>query len=125
MVNWYKEYYGLANNYKEIGGVWHGYVRLPVALAFGEKFPVIGFDISSKRIQTLKQYVDYTGEMSEEEPRKRKIDHEENPQKLQECDFIIIAVPTPIDETKKSDLNPLISAFKIVGENLKIGTIIV
>jgi len=124
-VNWYMEYYELKNLPQKIGVVGLGYVGLPVALAFGEKFPVIGFDISSKRIQTLKQHVDYTGEISEEELRKIKIDYTENPQRLQECDFIIITVPTPIDETKRPDLNPLIAASETVGKNLKAGAIVV
>lgn len=57
-------------------------MRLPVAIAFAEKFFVIGFDINAKRIQTFKQYIDYTGEVSEEELRNNKIDYTENPKRL-------------------------------------------
>ena len=110
---------------KKIGVVGLGYVGLPVALAFSKKFPVIGFDINKKRIETLQQNEDYTGEVSSEELKTTNIHYTTNPTRLKECNFIIITVPTPIDETNRPDFAPLISASKTIGKQLQKGTIVV
>ncbi|MFC3883546.1 nucleotide sugar dehydrogenase [Bacillus songklensis] len=119
------EYYGLKNFNRKIGVVGLGYVGLPVALSLSNKFPVVGFDINPKRIQTLKENIDYTGEVSKEELKRAPISYTENPKELEECNFIIVTVPTPIDDTKRPDLKPLISASKTVGDHLQKGTIVV
>ncbi|PYI57196.1 nucleotide sugar dehydrogenase [Paenibacillus flagellatus] len=110
---------------RKIGVVGLGYVGLPVAVAFGELQPIVGFDINPQRINTLKQGNDYTGEVSVEELKGAAIEYTNDPQYLSKCDFIVIAVPTPIDEAKKPDLNPLIKASETVGRHLRPGTIIV
>ncbi|MDA8226631.1 MAG: nucleotide sugar dehydrogenase [Desulfitobacterium hafniense] len=110
---------------RKIGVVGLGYVGLPVAVAFGEKQPIIGFDINPHRIATLQQNTDYTGEVLEEELKKAQIDFTSNAEKLKDCDFIIVAVPTPIDKAKQPDLTPLIKASETVGKNLQPGTIVV
>ena len=110
---------------KKIGVVGLGYVGLPVALAFSKKFPVIGFDINKKRIEALQQNEDYTGEVSSEELKTTNIHYTTNPTRLKECNFIIITVPTPIDETNRPDFAPLISASKTIGKQLQKGTIVV
>lgn len=111
--------------YIKIGVVGLGYVGLPVALAFSKKFPVVGYDVNKKRIETLKQYEDYTGEVTPEDLKTGSIQFTTTPTLLEECNFIIITVPTPIDKTNQPDLNPLISASKNVGKQLKKGTIVV
>ncbi|MDF2713121.1 MAG: nucleotide sugar dehydrogenase [Paenibacillus sp.] len=110
---------------RKIGIVGLGYVGLPVAVAFGEKQPIVGFDINPNRIETLRQGWDYTGEISEEELKAASIDFTSDPVKLNDCDFIIIAVPTPIDDAKKPDLTPLIKASESVGRHLRRGAIVV
>lgn len=124
-VDWYKEYYGHNPVKRIIGVVGLGYVGLPVAVAFSEKFPVTGFDINSNRINTLKQNLDYTGELSKDELIAAEITYTDDPEKLKDCNFIIITVPTPIDATKRPDLTPLISASELVGRRLKKETIVV
>lgn len=110
---------------RKIGVVGLGYVGLPVAVAFGEKMPVIGFDISKKRVISLKEGIDYTGEISKEKLVKADIDYTCDEKKLSSCNFIIIAVPTPINPDKTPNLNAVIGASKIVGRNLVKGSIVV
>lgn len=110
---------------RSIGVVGLGYVGLPVAVAFGEKQPIVGFDINRNRISTLKQGIDYTGEVTEEELKRSNIDFTDDALRLGDCDLIVVAVPTPIDDSKKPDLVPLIKASETVGKQLKAGTIVV
>lgn len=110
---------------RKIAVVGLGYVGLPLAVAFGEKQPVVGFDISERRIATLKQGIDYTGEFSPEELRKAAILYTSDPQKLAECDFIIVAVPTPVNRVHQPDLTLLIKASETVGRYLQPGSIVV
>lgn len=124
-VQWYKSYYKISTNKRKVGVVGLGYVGLPVALAFGKTFPVLGFDINSKRIEELKQFIDRTGEVSSNELQNSYVEFTTNEKKLSECDFIIVSVPTPIDNKKNPDLTPLIKASETVGRNLSRGSIIV
>jgi UDP-N-acetyl-D-galactosamine dehydrogenase len=110
---------------RKIGVVGLGYVGLPVAVAFGEIGNIIGFDINEQRIESLKKYIDFTGEVSEKELRETSIEFTSSPNKLGECDFLIVAVPTPIDEFKQPDLTPLVKASETVGKHVKPGTIVV
>lgn len=113
------------NSLRKIAVVGLGYVGLPLALAFGEKQPVVGFDISEQRIATLKRGVDYTGEFSQEELQGKNVLYTTDPQKLAECDFIIVAVPTPVNRVHQPDLTLLIKASEIVGRHLQPGSIVV
>ncbi|WP_416826524.1 nucleotide sugar dehydrogenase [Ectobacillus polymachus] len=124
-VQWYKSYYKISTNKRKVGVVGLGYVGLPVALAFGKIFPVVGFDINSKRIEELKMHIDRTGEVSSNELQTSYIEFTTNEKKLSECDFIIVTVPTPIDSKKNPDLTPLIKASETVGRNLSTGSIVV
>ncbi|MFZ5945149.1 MAG: nucleotide sugar dehydrogenase [Bacillota bacterium] len=102
-----------------------GYVGLPIAVAFGESQPIVGFDISKHRIETLQRNIDYTGEIPQEELAQTRINYTTDPVMLRECNFIIVAVPTPINEAKQPDLTPLIKASETVGKYMQKGTIIV
>lgn len=102
-----------------------GYVGLPVAISFGNYFNVLGFDINSDRISELKRFYDRTGELTEDELKVAKVQFTNDPLLLRNCDFIIVAVPTPINNVNQPDLSPLIRASEIVGENLSSGTIVV
>lgn len=110
---------------RKIGVVGLGYVGLPLAVAFGEQQSVIGYDKNSTRIEELVKGWDRTGEVSKEGLSNTKIEFTADSSKLQLCDFIIVAVPTPVDEAKIPDLTPLVSASEVVGENLKKGSIVV
>lgn len=110
---------------RKIAIVGLGYVGLPIAVAFGEKQPVVGFDINKHRIETLKQGIDYSGEVSKQELIRANINFASDPGILKECDFMIVAVPTPVNSSKQPDLNALIKASETVGLNLKKGDIVV
>lgn len=110
---------------RKIGVVGLGYVGLPVAVAFGELWPIVGFDINETRVASLRQGRDYTGEVPESALKSAMIRFTSDPEVLGECDFIIVAVPTPIDQAKKPDLTPLAKASETVGRVLKPGAIVV
>ena len=102
-----------------------GYVGLPVAVAFGQLSKVIGFDSNQKRIDELIDGVDKTGEVISSELSSSNIYFTSDLNDLSKADFHIISVPTPIDNSKKPDLNPLFSASRAVGKILKKGDIVV
>jgi UDP-N-acetyl-D-glucosamine/UDP-N-acetyl-D-galactosamine dehydrogenase len=102
-----------------------GYVGLPVAVAFGQIAKVIGFDINQKRVDELKNGIDKTGEVISSELSASDVHFTSDVNELSKADFHIIAVPTPIDSSKKPDLKPLLSASKSVGKILKKGDIVV
>ena len=102
-----------------------GYVGLPLAVAFGRKTGVIGFDVNRQRINELKQGIDKTKEVSNEELAGVEIEFTNDPVQIKNATFVIVAVPTPIDESKRPDLKYLESASEIVGKNLNKGAIVV
>ena len=103
-----------------------GYVGLPVALALAKKFaPVIGFDISQRRIAALRAAKDTTGEVSEAELRETRLRLTDDPEALGEASFVIVTVPTPIDGERRPDLAPLQSACALIGPRLRPGSVVV
>jgi len=102
-----------------------GYVGLPIALEFARKMTVIGFDINEDRIQLMKKGIDPCNELVTEAFEDTDIVFTSNPEDLRKASFFIVAVPTPIDEYKQPDLQPLISASKTVGKVLKKGDFVV
>ena len=110
---------------RNIAVVGLGYVGLPVAVTFGNKHKVIGFDINEARIQELKNNYDRTNEVTEEKFKKTNIEYTSNAEDLKQADFIIVAVPTPIDKHNKPDLLPLLKASETVGKVITPDTIVV
>lgn len=103
-----------------------GYVGLPLAVEFGKKHPVIGFDINQHRIEELKSGTDHTLEVSDEElARAKQLQFSSDINELAECNFYIVTVPTPIDQYKQPDLTPLVKASTAIGSVLKAGDIVV
>ncbi len=103
-----------------------GYVGLPLAVEFGKKVPVIGFDIHQKRIDELNNGQDHTLEVSKEEIQQAfKLRYTSSLEDLKDCNFFIVTVPTPIDDFKQPDLTPLIKASTSIGQVLKKGDIVV
>ena len=103
-----------------------GYVGLPVAVAFGRERPTIGYDLSRRRIENLRHHVDVTGEVSGEELRAaRQLAVSHAPADLAAADFVIVAVPTPINAARQPDLAPLESASETVGRYLKRGAVVI
>src|SRR4051812_8721969 len=103
-----------------------GYVGLPVAVAFGRSRPTIGYALSKKRIENLRHHVDATGEVSTADLMEaRQLRATPYPTDLGEADFIIVAVPTPINAARQPDLSPLESASETVGRYMKPGATVV
>jgi UDP-N-acetyl-D-glucosamine/UDP-N-acetyl-D-galactosamine dehydrogenase len=103
-----------------------GYVGLPVAVAFGRQRACIGYDLSQKRIQNLAHHVDATGEVTTAELMAAKhLRPTDDPAALREADFIIVAVPTPINAARQPDLSPLESASETVGRHMKPGATVI
>jgi UDP-N-acetyl-D-galactosamine dehydrogenase len=105
-----------------------GYVGLPVALAFARKFPgSIGFDINKARVDELNRNHDRTGETSSDELKSAglKCTASIDEVKAAQCTFFVVAVPTPVDETKRPDLTPLVRASETVGKVITKGSVVV
>jgi UDP-N-acetyl-D-glucosamine/UDP-N-acetyl-D-galactosamine dehydrogenase len=103
-----------------------GYVGLPVAVAFGKERPTIGYDLSKKRVENLRHHVDATGEVATAELMEaRQLRATSYAAELEQADFIIVAVPTPINAARQPDLSPLESASETVGRYMKPGAIVV
>lgn len=102
-----------------------GYVGLPLAVCLAEHFKVIGYDRKSERISELKAGKDRTLEVPEEELKRSRMDFTDTPEDLKQCRFIIVAVPTPIDEYRNPDLGPLRSSSLTVGRQISEGSCVV
>jgi UDP-N-acetyl-D-glucosamine/UDP-N-acetyl-D-galactosamine dehydrogenase len=116
----------LENNTLRIGVIGLGYVGLPLALEFGRKFPVVGFDINHERIAQLEKGHDSTLEADQNAIASATyLSFTSDPAQLADCTVYIITVPTPIDNFNKPDLNPLIQASTAIGRLLKKGDIVI
>ncbi len=103
-----------------------GYVGLPLAVEFGRRRPVVGFDINQGRIDELKAGNDFTLETTQEELEAAKqLSYTTSTDDIRACNCYIVTVPTPIDEHKRPDLTPLIKASETVGTVLKQGDIVI
>lgn len=102
-----------------------GYVGLPLAVSFGKKQNIIGFDINESRIEELKRGFDRTNEVEANELKSASVQFTSNPAHLSNASFIIVAVPTPISENKQPNLIPLLKASETIGEYISKGTIVV
>ena len=103
-----------------------GYVGLPVALALAGKFaPVIGFDISSRRIGELRRRADVTGEISEAALHATRLELSDDADVLTRASFIVVTVPTPIDAARRPDLAPIENACALIGPRLQPGSVVV
>lgn len=103
-----------------------GYVGLPLAVEFGKKRETIGFDLSQAKVDSYRKFIDPTGEMSSDDLRaSRQLTVTTNPADLAEADYIIVAVPTPVDDTHQPDFSPLVGASGAVGKHMKKGAIVV
>lgn len=103
-----------------------GYVGLPLAVEFGKKFKTIGFDLSEAKVAAYRNFVDPTGEVASDELRAAHLlEPTSDASRLSEADFIVVAVPTPVDDAHQPDFSPLVSASRSVGQNLKKGAIVV
>jgi UDP-N-acetyl-D-galactosamine dehydrogenase len=103
-----------------------GYVGMPLAVEFGKKRTTIGFDLSTSKIESYRKHIDPTGELSSDELRAAtQLSVSTDPATLADADFIVVAVPTPVDIAHNPDFTPLAGASKTVGMHMKKGSIII
>jgi len=103
-----------------------GYVGLPVAVAFGKARDTVGYDLSTRKVRDLRKFEDPTGEVPPEELRAaRRLEVTDDPEKIARADFIIVAVPTPVNAARQPDLTPLEGASRVVGKHMKAGATVV
>lgn len=109
-----------------IGIIGLGYVGLPLAVEFGRKRPVVGFDVNQTRIDALTKGEDSTLEVTADElAASKKLRFTADPEELASCSIYIVTVPTPIDAHKRPDLTPLLRASETIGKILKKGDIVI
>ncbi len=109
-----------------IGVLGLGYVGLPLAVAFGRRYPTIGYDLNGQRIEALRNGIDVTREVDGAElAEATQLHFSNNREDLAACTYFIVTVPTPIDTSKRPNLQPLVSASEIVGRFLKSGDIVI
>ncbi len=109
-----------------IGVIGLGYVGLPLSVELGKKYKTIGYDINKERINNLRNKIDYTNEISSKELKKSKnLNFTNSLKEISKCNFFIIAVPTPINFSKKPDLRMLKKASENIGKILKKNDIVV
>lgn len=118
-------YTDIVEKKEKISVVGLGYVGMPLAVAFAKKACVIGFDLNQNKIDLYKSGIDPTGEVGNEEISKTSIEFTADPKDLRKARFHIVAVPTPVNQDHTPNLSPVESASKIVGENLKKGSVVV
>lgn len=112
--------------YKTIGVIGLGYVGLPLAVAFGKRYRVIGYDMSAAKVAAYRGGIDPTGEVSGDELRSASgLEYTTDPDALKAADAIIVAVPTPVDDAHNPDFGPLIGASQTVGKNLRNGATVI
>ena len=103
-----------------------GYVGLPLAVEFGKKFRTIGYDLSTQKVAAYREYGDPTGEVTSEELRAAKgLTVTTDPTRFSEAEYIIVAVPTPVDIVRRPDFGPLLSASETVGRHMKRGATVI
>jgi UDP-N-acetyl-D-galactosamine dehydrogenase len=103
-----------------------GYVGLPLAVEFGKKFETLGFDLAADKVAAYARYVDPTGEVSSEDLRAAtRLTCSTDPAVIGKADFIVVAVPTPVDDAHQPDFTPLMKSSESVGRHLKRGATVV
>lgn len=117
-------YQGLISGTEKLALVGLGYVGMPIAVEFAKHVKVIGFDINEKRINEYKNGIDATNEVGEA-IKDTTVDFTADPERLKEAKFIVVAVPTPVNDDNSPDLRPVEGASHTVGQNLAPGSIVV
>lgn len=103
-----------------------GYVGLPLVVEFGKRTRTIGFDINLAKVESCRRWVDPSRELADEQLRAAEhAVYTEDPKMLGEADFIIVSVPTPVDDAHNPDFTPLIGASQSAGQHMKKGAIVV
>ena len=115
----------LLNGEETISVIGLGYVGLPLAIAFAEHMRVVGFDLNRRKIEMYRAGIDPTREVGDDMIRATSVEFTEDPSRLREARFHIVAVPTPTHADHTPDLRPLAAASRLLGMNLEKGSIVV
>jgi UDP-N-acetyl-D-galactosamine dehydrogenase len=118
-------YNRLINKESKLALIGLGYVGLPIALEFAKKIKVVGFDINQERVNLMKQGIDPSKELDKSAFDNSDIHFTADIEEIRDCNFYIVAVPTPIDDSLLPDLKPLLGASSTVGKVLKKGDYVV
>jgi UDP-N-acetyl-D-galactosamine dehydrogenase len=118
-------YEKLVNKEEKLCVIGLGYVGMPIAVAFAKKIDVIGFDINKPKIELYKSGIDPTNEVGNDAIKKTTVTFTSNEEEIKKAKFHIVAVPTPINQDKTPDLNPVEQSSRVVGRNLTKGSIVV
>lgn len=118
-------YEKLAAKEEKLALVGLGYVGMPIAVAFSKKINVIGFDLNEAKIELYKNGIDPTNEVGNDAIKACTVDFTADETRLREAKFLIVAVPTPVNDDHTPDLTPVEGASRIVGRNLQKGSIVV
>ncbi len=118
-------YEKLVNHEAKLALVGLGYVGMPIAVAFAKKIDVIGFDFNKEKIEKYQNGIDPTNEVGNDAIKNTKVQFTADPASLKEASFVIVAVPTPVNEDHTPDLTPVEGASRFVGQNLKKGAVVV
>ncbi len=102
-----------------------GYVGLPIAISFAKKYETYGFDINKEKVDKYIAGIDITGEIGTNALKETKLIFTTNPEIIKKADYIIVTVPTPIDNKKNPDLSFVENATELIGRNLTKGSIII
>ena len=117
-------YQGLISGKNKLALVGLGYVGMPLAVEFAKHIKVIGFDINERRINEYRNGIDATNEVGDA-IKDTMVEFTADPTKLKEASFIVVAVPTPVNEDNTPDLKPVEGASRTIGQNLSAGSIVV
>lgn len=117
-------YQRLISGKEKLALVGLGYVGMPIAVEFAKHIKVIGFDINEKRVNEYKNGIDSTNEVGDA-IKDTTVEFTADPTKLKEARFIVVAVPTPINEDNTPDLRPIVGACRTIGQNMSAGSIVV
>ena len=115
----------LQSRKKKISVIGLGYVGLPLALEFAREHEVIGFDINADRVEMMKQGLDPSEELDSNAFENRSIEFTADPERLRDAHFHIVAVPTPVNDSKVPNLKPVLAAARTVGNVLKKGDYVI
>ncbi len=111
---------------KTVAVVGLGYVGLPLAVEFGKRTPTVGYDLNEEKLGSYRRHQDPTGGVGEQDLRAAiKLKYSSKPADMAPADFIIVAVPTPVDDAHQPDFSPLHSACELIAPHMKKGAIII
>ena len=118
-------YEGLLNGEEKLALIGLGYVGMPIAVEFAKHVKVIGFNHNPRRIEQYKAGIDPTNEVGDDAIKATTVDFTSDEKRLSEAKFLIVAVPTPVNQDKTPDLEPVENASRIVGRNMVKGSVVV